>query len=100
MQQLERRRIERGVRTEPKQLRDEPALRQRRRMANQEQTFGDLRCECSQSGCRAAVPASAEVHRGPRGGFLVSPGHEGDDVVLAVADRYFIVETQHKRSWS
>jgi len=98
MQQVEQRTVRLGAR--PKRQ-PSAQLRQARRAANRRQARGDLRCECGQPGCRAAVPARAATHRRLRDGFLVCPGHEGQDVVLAAADRFFIVElTQNQRSWS
>jgi hypothetical protein len=67
-------------------------LREARRTANRGQVGGDLRCECGRPACQLVVPAAAEVHRGTRGGFLVVPGHQFQEVVVAAADRYFVVE--------
>lgn len=55
----------------------------------------DLRCECGQLRCQATLPSSAEHHRG-LGSVLVFPGHQGENHVLAAADRFFVVE--HTRS--
>ncbi|MGZ4419371.1 MAG: hypothetical protein ACXVRV_14525 [Gaiellaceae bacterium] len=76
----------------PRASRNGTSLRQARRTANRRQVNGDLRCECVELGCRAAIPASAEGHRGMRDGFLVVPGHHGADLVVAAADRFFVVE--------
>lgn len=85
MQQLEERPVRLGARAGP-------ALREARRRTNRKQLVGDLRCECGEASCRSAIPAVAEEHRGTREGFLVIPGHHGQDVVVAAADRFFFVE--------
>ena len=92
MQQVEQRTARFGARPKRQPSRGTAGLRQARRAANRKQARGDLRCECSQSGCRAAIPAQALEHRGARGGFVVFPGHQGQDVVVAAADRFFIIE--------
>jgi hypothetical protein len=101
MQQIERRTARLGARPGRRPSHGEAGLPQARRAANRELAPGDLRCECGRSGCRAAVPAYALDDRRARRGFVVFPGHQGQEVVLAAADRFFIVElTQKQRSWS
>ena len=93
MQQIEerpfKRRVRRPVLSPP---RARPGLREARREANRRQAVGDLRCECGQLSCHLPIPAIADVHRAARDGFLVVPGHQGKDVVVAAADRFFLVE--------
>ena len=97
MQRTEERPTRLGARAARESARNGPALREARRTANRKQTAGDLRCECGELGCRAAVPASAEGHRGDRDGFVVVPGHAGHDLVVAAADRFFVVELKRSR---
>ena len=67
-------------------------IREARRAANRGPGGGELRCECGRPGCQRVVPAAAEAHRGTRGGFLVVPGHQFQEAVVAAADLYFVVE--------
>lgn len=97
MQQLEQSPVRLGVGATPRMTRAGPALREARRRTNRKQAVGDLRCECGQASCRSPIPAAADVHRGTRDGFLVIPGHHGQDVVVAAADRFFIVELARGR---
>lgn len=97
MQQVQHRTEQLGSRSTRQTSRNGPALRQARRTANQKQTGGDLRCECSQLGCRSAIPASAETSRGHHDGFIVVPGHVGHDIVVGAADRFFVVELRQSR---
>ncbi len=98
MQQVEQRTVRFGARPKRPPSRGTAGLRQARRTANRKQVRGDLHCECGQSGCRAAIPAQALEHRRARGGFVVVPGHQGEDVVVAAADRFFVIElTQSQR---
>ncbi len=92
MQQVEQRTVRLGARPKRQPPRGNAGLGQARRAANREHGRGDLRCECDQSGCRSAVPAQALDDRRARGGFVVFPGHQGQDVVVAAADRFFIIE--------
>ncbi len=97
MQQVEHR-TERISSSSTRQTsRNGPALRQARRTANQKQTTGDIRCECSQLACRSAIPASAEASRGAHDGFIVVPGHIGHDIVVGAADRFFVVQLRQSR---
>ena len=52
----------------------------------------DLRCECPGPTCRATLPAAAEAHRGGSEHFIVVPDHAAGETVIAVADRFFVVE--------
>ena len=96
MQQVEKRSSRHPVRV----LRDPrptgPALRERRRLANGEklERMNELLCECAQRGCEARLPPSAARHRGNGVGerFLVTPSHMGVDMVVAAADRFFVIE--------
>lgn len=92
MQQVEHRSVRYAARRPREASRNPTSLRQARRTANRKQVTGDLRCECGESGCRAAIPASAGGHRGARDGFVVVPGHHDGDIVVAAADRFFVVE--------
>jgi len=86
MQQLEQRPVRYGA-----------VLREARRTSNRRQALGNLRCECGEASCRSPIPAAAEEHRGQRDGFIVVPGHHGQDVVVAAADRFFVVELARGR---
>ena len=100
MQQIEHRTVRLGARAGRQLSRAGPDLREARRTANRKQTVGDLRCECGQLGCRSAIPAGAEAYRGTHGGFVVVPGHIGNDVVVAAADRFFVVQLRRRRESS
>jgi hypothetical protein len=89
MQQLEQ--------LEERPVKHGPVLREARRRSNRKQSVGDLRCECGEASCRSPIPATAAAHRGLRDGFIVVPGHHGQDVVVAAADRFFVVELARGR---
>jgi hypothetical protein len=93
MQQVDYRPVRFGARVAPTS-RTRPGLREGRRTANRKQDIGDLRCECGQIACRAAVPLGAETYRGARDAFLVIPDHAGQDRVLAADDHFFLVEVR------
>ena len=98
MQQVEQRTVRLEARPKRQPSLGTAGLGPVRRAANRKQARGDLRCECGQSGCRAAIPAQALEHRRARGGgFVVFPGHQGQDVVVAAADRFFITELTQNR---
>ena len=98
VQQVEQRTVRFEARPKRQPSHGTAGLGQARRAANRKQTRSDLRCECDQSGCHAAVPAQALEHRRAlRGGFVVFPGHQGQDVVVAAADRFFIIEPTQKQ---
>ena len=93
MQEVDYRPVRFGDRVVPSS-RTRPGLREGRRTANRNQDIGDLRCECGQIACRAAVPIGAEKYRGGRDAFLVIPDHVGQDRVLAADDHFFLVEVR------
>jgi len=70
------------------------ALRNARRAANREgRAFLDeLRCECARPDCCATFPAGAEAHRRRPERFIVVPDHAAGEMVVAAADRFFVVE--------
>lgn len=100
MQQVEYRPVQFGARVARRPARTQPGLREARRRTNRAQDIGDLRCECGQIGCRAAVPVAAEAFRGARDGFVVIPDHAGQDRVLAACDRFFLVEVRRGKEAS
>jgi hypothetical protein len=78
------------------------ALRDARREANREggAFLDQLRCECARPDCRNTFPAAAEAHRRRRDRFIVVPDHLAGEVVVAAADRFFVVEQQARPSSS
>ena len=52
----------------------------------------NLRCEYPGPTCRATLPAAAEAHRRGSEHFIVVPEHAAGETVIAVADRFFVVE--------
>ena len=70
------------------------ALRDARRETNRQgRVFVDeLQCECARPGCRATLPAAAEVHRRRPDRFIIVPNHLAGEAVVAAADRFFVVE--------
>ncbi len=70
------------------------ALRDARRGANREGSafLDELSCECARPDCRARFPAHADAFRRHPQQFIVVPEHLAGDWVVAVADRFFVVE--------
>ncbi len=70
------------------------ALRDARRTRNHKSGgfLAQLRCECARPECRATVPAVAQAHRKRPERFIVVPDHTAGDTVIAVDDRFFVVE--------
>ena len=54
--------------------------------------MSEVRCECGRSNCSETLPAVAETHRGMVDRLLVLPAHADGEVVVRVADRFFVVE--------
>jgi hypothetical protein len=65
-------------------------------VANQEAiaTAAELRCECGRPDCRAPFPAAAGAHRRRVDQVIVVPGHLAGEIVIAVADAFFVVERE------
>jgi hypothetical protein len=70
------------------------ALRDARRTGNRDAgAFSEqLRCECARPDCHATFPALAEVHRRDPGRFIIAPDHLAGEIVVAAADRFFVVD--------
>jgi len=90
------------VRTRPAPTIPHSALARRdaRRVTNREAivSVADLRCECGRPDCRATFPAAAGAHRRRPEQFIIVPGHLAGEIVIAAADRFFVVEHEVRSS--
>jgi hypothetical protein len=92
-QRVETRTHEQSLRREQAVAVAAETLQQARRKRNRRLgEVEDLRCECPGPNCRATLPAAAEAHRGGSEHFIVVPAHAAGETVIAVADRFFVVE--------
>jgi hypothetical protein len=77
-----------------------PSLRERTRAENRDRYRGspmrslalECRCECARLDCRVRLPLEVERHRRPGDRFLVGLAHGDADIVVGVADHFFVVE--------
>jgi hypothetical protein len=56
----------------------------------------EVRCECGRSNCSETLPAVAETHRGMADRLLVLPEHANGEIVVRIADRFFVVERNRR----
>jgi len=81
-------------------LRKLPSHRERKRAENRARHSQsqppyyqrEFTCECATPDCQVKLPLEVERHRRRLNRFIVAVGHAGNDAVVGVADRFFIVE--------